>query len=265
MATYQQYFGRFTLDGDHDQFRLTVAGPVHFNLTLTRGDYFISGYAAEAVAQFCEHMQAVIRAADPMWAAATVIYTAATGLIRINFDGVLTDITWTDAGLQSMLGFSGVQTGGNNYVASFHPRYVWRPSRPLAEYPGDLTAWWGRESTTIVRRSPTGVTVSNPGPSLLYGGRYVYRQLTTHEAIESSGSNWRALETFWADVIDRGQAIRCYPDRTLNTVDDIRLAIARGNEEGSIGSFYDEIAKRRISRWNGRWDATLNLWRCIEP
>jgi hypothetical protein len=266
MTTYQQYFGQFTLDTDHNDIKLWLPGPADRDVVLTVGDYYLAGYTGEATPQLLEHLQAQIRAADVTLAAAEVSYSQSTGLVTIDFRaGVDIDISWTDAGLQSMLGFTGVQTGAASYTGTFHPRYIWRPSRPLAEFPGDLETWWGKRSTTIVRRSPGGVTVSNPGPAILYGGQYVYRQLTQHEAIASDDSHWRALETFWTDVFDKGQPIRCYPDRTLNTVADIHAAIAHGGEEGSLGSFYEAVAQRRHARWNGRWDVTLDLWRYVSP
>jgi hypothetical protein len=248
--TLQQYLGEFYVGTTLDSF--SIGG---YAVTLTHGYYYLCGWTSEGTAQFLEHMQAQIRAiSGTPYPSATCTYSQSTGLVTIATGGAAATITWTDTALQALLGFTGTQSGAASYTGTNQPRYVWRPSDGLTEYPTDLSRWWGEESTTIGVRAPTGATHSVEG-ELLYRGKYRYTLLTEADTIITSTSVWQPFQQFWEDVIHKGRGIRCYPDRTLNTSTDVKAARYCGERVGK----FEEWAERYLESYNGLWNLTLEL------
>lgn len=250
--TLQEYLGRFYVGTDRDSF--SIGGNA---VTLTNGYYYLSGYTSEATAQLCEHMQAQIRAlGGSPYPSATVTRSQSTGLITIATGGAAATITWTDSALQTLLGFTGTQSGSASYTSTYQPRFCWRPSDGLTEYPTDLSRWWGEESKTIGTRAPSGATYSVAAANLLYAGKYKYTLLPEAESIIVTGTSvWEPFQQFWEDVIHAGQPIRCYPDRTLNTSSDVKTARYCGERVGK----FEDWAKRYLESYNGLWNITLEL------
>ncbi len=260
---YQQYFGRFAITNASKDFTLErKTAPVHgpAAAALTTGYYYIHGWTGEATDQLCEHMQAVIRAwqGGGHFPAATVTYAHATGKVTIDFGGVDGDLVWTDTALRDLLGFTGDCTGADSYEADNQARYVWRPTLTLTDYPGDRSTWWAPDSTSIEHVSEDGSTYGCKG-SLLYAGGFEYQLLPETDVIICSDTTaYESLEQFWLDVVHEAQPIRCYPDRTLNTSGDVKVAKWAGGEGGAVGSWQD-YRERQRPNWNGQWTVQLPL------
>ncbi len=258
--TLQIYVGRFTLPDTAVDF--TINDGTAYPVSLTVAARYAYGYTGESDVQFLEHVQAVIRAADAAFGAATVTFDVATGLVTINF-GTVTSVAWTDTDLRDLLGYTADLSGSSAYHATNQLRYIWRPSSGLSRYPGDLTQWWETTSTTKVIRSKTGETYTVKG-SLTYGGEYAYDKLPKNDVVKSSSTTWQALETFWTDVVHQGQPFRCYPDRTLNSSTSFYPAIwAVDDEEEGLDSFR-EYADRSVDEYNGLWGVDFELWKFVE-
>ena len=269
----QQYFGRFPITNASKDFTLErVTAPAHGPVAaaLTTGYYYLHGWTGEAIIdggptdQLIEHMQAVIRAWEggARFPAAAVTYDDATGKVTIDYGGVDGDLVWTDTALRDLLGFAGDLTGADAYEADNQARYVWRPAYTLTDYPGDRTAWWAPDSTSISRRADDGTTFGLKG-EVLYGGDFEYQLLPETDVIICADTvAYESLEQFWLDVVHEAQPIRCYPDRTLNAEADIRIAEWAGGDEGVIGSWM-EYRERQESNYNGDWSVRLPLWKSI--
>ena len=265
MTTLQQYLGRFTATTSHVNFSLNDGGGAD-PVVLTTGEYFMAGYTGEPTEQFIEHMQTQIRAISGYGvgeaAECTISYSGGNGLISIDFNGQNVDITWTDTELQDILGYTGSQTGAAFYTATYQPRYVWRPSRALVYFPGDLTKWFEPRSTSKVILSKDGTTYTTEG-NLLYSGSYAYENLTKAEVITDSTTQYESLEYFFEDCIHAVKRVRCYPDRTLNTASDYveGYIVPPGDTQSErleIGSFA-QFRNRHIQTYNGLWDAQLGV------
>lgn len=260
MTTYQQYLGQITIDSTCDQ--LAIDGNP---IVLTSGDYYVSGYSGESTAQLCEHIEDEIQALGGGYATATVAYSASTGLITFTFSGS-TAITWTDSALQTLLGFTGTQSGSSSYVATNTPKGVWRPSRAAVTYPGDLTVLWKPRSTTIAYRSVDGTLFITQG-NFIYEAIIEYEHLAKTEVINDSTVVWGSLEKFFEYVAHRGKLIRIYPDRTLNASDSYHTGLfvppgSVGEENIMLGSF-DEYRERFSQSYNGTWNVRLGFWKNV--
>tara|TARA_Y100000310_G_scaffold342921_1_gene448247 strand:- start:40 stop:807 length:768 start_codon:yes stop_codon:yes gene_type:complete len=254
MSTFQRYLGQFAITNSNKDF--TVGG---FAGELTTGDYYMSG-AGDT--QLAEHMQAVIRALDGggTYPTATVTQSLTTGQITISLD-VTATIAWTDAALGTLLGFEGTQSGAALYTGDFQARYCWFPNLALSSYPGNLSDWWSRTSTTRGHRAPLGQTYTRKG-NLLYDGRYEYQHLPPAQVWKEGSAWWKSFESFFEDVIHEGQPFRCFPDRSLNTATDYKTAIWAPEEAQPIGSM-TEVANRNITNYNGFWRVNMPLWKHV--
>lgn len=258
MTTYQQYLGSFAADA----LSFSAAGEA---LTTTAGTYYIAGYTAEATAQFAEHLQAVIRAAVGVdLSLSTVNYSAGhigIALLDALSAPVVGDLVWTDAELGLLLGFTGSQTGQSEYEATYSPRYVWRPSVPVKNN-ASLSQWWTPRSNTRVTRGPLGHTFGAAG-SLLYEADVEYLMIPEAECrIGDSATGYNQLERFFKDVAHAAQPIRCYRDRTLNTLANIETAMWAPTGDSGLGS-WGELSARFDDRWEGRWSVRLRLWKHV--
>jgi len=255
----QQYLGKLRIGSASKDFAIGASA-----CSLTVGDYYLTGYTAEATAQLCEHMQAVIRAIGATQDASTVVYNATTGRVTITLETAAA-LTWTDAALGALLGYTSAAYGaGTTFTAEAAPRYVWRPTEGLARYPVHLSTWWGSRSTTVVQRSPNGSIATVEG-AFLYDGEFGYDLLTSAEVMTTPGTTvWESLEQFWLDVIGRGKPIRCYPDRTLSAVGNVFEAIALPRGDEGLGSFVD-YAARHFESYDGLWNVSLRFGKYIAP
>jgi hypothetical protein len=253
MATLQEYHGRFAIGSDRDS--LSFDGTA---LTLTSGRYYICGYTGETPHQLCEHMEEKLQTVH---ASATCRYDRATGRVTITTGAGSVTITWTDAGLGSLLGFAGNLSGASSYTAPNQPRYVWRPGEGLSEYPLDPTLWWGSSSSTRSIRAPDGTTSTVVSPAMLYAGTYGYSLLSGSEVFTSSTTVWESLQCFWEDVAAAGMRIRIFPDRTSYASSaDCTHAIWKMEKE--ITDFVT-YAKRHFQQMNSLWNVSFELQKAI--
>lgn len=231
MSYYQQYFGRFYADQDFINF--SIGGHA---ITLTQGWYYTTQYSGEGTQQFCQMMQAAIRA-EGTYPNALVTYSMSTGKITITSnDGGSTTLVFTDAALAMLLGFSGDRGVEALHVANYSPRYSWRPSLPISKTPGDVIYWWDSLSTTTLDRSSDGSVGSVIGNNL-YEGSYGYDILPQADCVvPSTGTINQDFQSFWLDVIAKGQPIRVYPDRTDETKIKTGFFGIAGEEVGSLSS-----------------------------
>jgi len=268
MSTLQHYIGTLTIDGDNSDFSIDTnpsTGP--FAVSLDAADYFVFGYTGEAAVdggstdQLLEHIEAKIRDADAAFAAATVSYDQATGLVSVDFATAATcqwdDLGGTDANLRDLLGFTGNLTGASAYTGDNQVRGTWRPSLGMTSYPGDLTSLWGKRSTTRIGVSSDGTAFSSAG-TLLYDGIYGYQLLPEAEIITIASTTWESLEQFWEDCLHTGKPVRVYPDRTLNAADSYHAALM-SNTDGKVGGFHDAMVGRWRENYNGFWSVEFML------
>jgi hypothetical protein len=259
---YQWYLGRFAI-ADGVSFALEpTAGALSghtYTVPLTGRKYYLFGYTGESQ-QLAEQMQIGIRTiGGSPFPAATVTVSSTTGKMTIDTQyGSACTVHWTNASsLQTSLGF-GTCTGASSYTAASVARYQWRPSEPLATYScGDPLRWWNRHSRTIAFISPEG-SISTTVRGALYDGEYSYELLPKADVVISEGvSGWEPLEQFFGDVVDAGEPIRCYPDRTLSDSAHVYEAQWVGPEEG-IGGF-DTFRFTSVDTWDALWNIKFKL------
>jgi len=268
----QRFFGRFVIGADSRDFTLTDSdNSVPYAVQLTAGEYYLESYSGEGTNQLVEHVQAQIRALGVKGAVdygnATATYNATTDLVTIDLatlPAASVDITWTDADLKTLLGFTGAQTGADTYTAAQSPRYVWSPSKPPSEYPLDLAQFWAPRSTTRVGRSKNGASYSTKG-TVLYDAILRYELLGDSEVVTpSTGSINDDLQAFWDAVVHEGQPIRIYVDRTTSSAANTKTGIWVTDDEGEpLGSFLQTVG-RHIRAYNGLWDVDVRLEKFVE-
>lgn len=246
---YQEYFGRFYLTSSAPDFAWAST-----NVTATAGYYFLRGYTGET--QLLEHLQAVTRTAK---SSSTLTFSYTNGRVVLADSGTFT-VTWVNTTLRDNLGFTGNLSGANSYTATNAPRYVWRPTRPLSEWPGDLLDWWEPESTSKTLRANDGTTSAVVG-TLIYDGYYSYQLLAKAEVITDSASTvWESFQQFWKDCIATPKQIRVFPDRTAVSSADYETGIIKGPDD-TIGKLADFV--QRSSSWDGLWDVSFTMWKKV--
>ena len=256
MTTLQQYLGRFYIGVNRNAFSIGASV-----LTIPAGWYYLCGYSGESAPQLCETMQAQIRSIGAGQSEAVVAFNTNIGRVGI-FLETAAALTFDDSELGALLGYSESAYGSAyTFVSEAQPRYVWRPTEGLVDYPGDLATWWSKSSTTLGIRAPAGTTYTVKG-NLLYDGAFSYELLPLADVISTSATEHVSFEQFWVDVIHEGQPIRCYHDRTLATAASIATGICLGGgEEDGMGSF-TKWARRHVSTWDGLWsiDFAMAKW-----
>lgn len=253
---FQMWLGRFAIGSDRVDFTVNDGGGAQA-VALTEGDYFMAGITAET--QFLEHFQAQTRALGGNFATMTAVLSVSTGLITLDFDGTDTTIVWTDVALQTMLGFSGSQTGASSYVATNTARYVWLPSFGMSDYPGNAQNIWLPRSTSISGVTPNGTTFGVEGNEL-NSARIEYEALDESEVIKpSTGTIFKDLETYFLDVAHKTQRMRVVVDKTSYTAaTDYVTAMWGAPRGGTLGSLTDSVG-RNVSNFQGLWDITIPL------
>lgn len=215
MSVLQRYLGKFPITGSEQDFSINDGGGADA-VQLTAGDYFLHGFTGEGTDQLLEHMQAQIRAVGAPYGSATVTISAA-GIVTIDFatGGTNIAITWTDSALQTLLGFTGTQSGAESYTATNQARYIWHPSLSYADFPGadDYTGIVLPTSTTKISISKDGSTVATEGHELNQGG-YAYEMLPKEDVVTDASTVWESFQKFWSDVIHKGRRVRMFHDRT---------------------------------------------------
>lgn len=255
MSQRQQYVGRFTLPSTATQFNIKNANGVNINCVINTGTLFITG-ATEAVG-LDARIQAAIRAQATGHSTANVTYSGSTGRVTIGLNHN-SNIYFGHAPLANILGFDQEVNAAdtNAHVGTRQPRYIWRPTRGVAEAPLDINTWWGPRSTSKLTRSVDGSVVTVQG-NLVYDGRYSYRNLPQADITSKAGdTDWhRPLERFWEDVVHAGKEIRVYPERTGTAYETGFWASETdmGDEAADIGAFRDQVG-RRIDSFDGLWD-----------
>lgn len=251
---YQELLGRFYLGGTLNNFSVEDTGGGGAQaVTLTAGYYYMHGYTGEGTANLIEHMQAQVRALGGVWATAAFSRSLSTGYVTLNCPGTTTVTwTWTDAALQTALGFTGAQSGAKTYTGTQVPRYCWHPSRALTDYPGNATKIWQPKSTTVVGRSSGAV--SGAVGSVLYNTLLTWSHLAEAEILEpASGTIGGDLESFFEDVAHEAQPIRIVVDRSsYASTSDYVTAMWGEEDKDEIGAF-EEYRERHVRRYQGRW------------
>lgn len=266
MTVYQELLGRFYVGSTLNNLSVTdTAGGGARAVTLTAGWYYIAGYTGEATNQFCEHVQAQIRALGGVWADATVSYSHSTGIVTIAAPSTTTlTITWTDAGLQTALGFTGTQSGAKTYTGTQTPRWVWRPSMPITTYPGNATAIWQPRSTSVVGRAPGGTTRGSVGPAKLYDAVLTWELLEEDEVLcPAGGTVGGDLESFWLDVVDETAPIRVVVDTaSYAATTDYVTAVWGSDADETVGGFED-YRGRELDSYQGLWNVRVPLMKSV--
>lgn len=254
---YQEFLGRFPVGSTLDSFSIGTNA-----ITLTAGNYYVNGYTGESTAQLLEHMQAKIRAATGGYANATVTRSQTTGLVTMATGGGAAAITWTDTALQTLLGFTGTQGSATSHVATYHPRYVWRPTDPPMDVDTTPEEMFAPVSTAKVYRAQDGSMCSVDGVTVLQDcRRLAYQCLPQNDAIRNvAGPTYRSLEEFWEDIIARGRPMRVYPDRSVNANSACFTTAVYGAEQP--GAFVDTVGKAQGS-YLGYWRVDLPLWKVV--
>jgi hypothetical protein len=254
-SVYQEFLGRFPIGASTDSFSIGTNA-----ITLTAGNYYLNGYTGEATAQLCEHMQAAIRAATGGYANATVVRSTSTGLVSIATGGGTADITWTDSALQTLLGFTGTQTGHTGYTATRTPRYVWRPTDPPMDVDTTPEEMFSPVASCKVYRSQDGSMCAVDGVTVLQDcRRLAYQALPQNDVIRTvAGPTYTSLQEFWEDVIARGRPMRVYPDRSVNANSACFTTAVYGAEQP--GAFVDTVGKA-VGSYLGYWRVDLPLWK----
>jgi hypothetical protein len=264
MTIYQQYLGQFSLTTLMDNFSLDDGGGADA-VTLDTGDYFISGYETETADQLLEHMQVKVRALGAPYTTADFSRSAATGLVTLTFGtGGTVAITWTDAALKTLLGFTGTQSGADEYTATNQAQYCWSPSLSPSQYPGDLPTLWLPDSTSMLSVAPDGKLVGSEGNEL-FSAAIIYDLLDREEVISDSSTVHESFQEFWNDVIHKVMPVRVYPDKTLNTEDDFvtgRIvppqADLMGEDAIRIGHL-EKYCKRVQPGFQGLWQVGFRM------
>ena len=248
-VTYQEYHGRFAIGSSSNNFSVGANA-----VTLTSSYYYIAKYTGESTSQLCETMQAAIRAVSGTVSPnANVTYSMATGRITIALDSAQT-ITWTDAALQTILGFTGAQSGSATYTATYQPRYTWRPSRGLSSYPLTLERLWDPQATSRFTRAKDGAVHSVAGHTI-YAAELEYQALPAGDVVVGAVQNYQSFEQFYLDVISAGQPMRVYPDRS-NAALQYGAVWGDDNPE-SVAS----ASRRTVREYSGYYDVRLPLWK----
>lgn len=249
------FLGRFYLGGTLDTFTIDDGGGAQ-TVTLTNGYRYVTGYTGEGTNQLCEDFTAKVQALGGNYHAATATFSTMTGKITLDFGGHNMAIVWTDGDLQTLMGFSGTQSGAANYVATNKARYTWIPSRAMTDYPTNATNIWNPVSTTVGLRSGNGTTTTLAG-DLLNETQIDFTFLTEAETITpATGTVYADYQQFWTDVFHAGEMVRFYPDKTLAASTSFKTAVWGGEE---VGSFRD-MADRYTSKFNGLWNVTVPMW-----
>jgi hypothetical protein len=248
----QEYLGQIQITNSTKDFVLNGGGSGDIAVALTPGTYYIEGYTGEG-GQLIEHLQAVIRAANggATWPAAEVVRAAAGG-ISIDFDSVTTSVTFTDSALGTLLGFVGNLSPSNN----------------LVELPVDLDTFWGIRSSSMISISRDGSTYGMEG-NLLYDGVYRYEALPSTDVIDTSGSVWKTLESFWEAVVHEVRPIRVIKSSGTYAAagDYVTALMLPGDAESdgeaiTIGDFRQYVG-RTVDSYNGLWDVDFKLAKYI--
>lgn len=256
----QQFLGRFYLGDDAKDLSIGATA-----IQLTTGYYYTAGYATEATAQLCEHLQATIRAIGATQDASTVLYSGTTGLVTITLETAAT-LTFTDSALATILGFTSSSYASNTtFTAERQPRYVWRPTRSAWDYPNNLSAptFWNERPQSIVGRTDDGTTWS-VGKTALYDGYVVYRCLTAAEVkTPTTGTVYADLRQFFHDVVSESpQPIRFYPDRTVNTSTDYLTFMWAAPEDDKVND-WASYAKRHAREYLTLWDVEIPMMKAV--
>ena len=252
---YQEFLGRFPIGATTDSFSIGTNA-----ITLTAGNYYCNGYTGESTEQLCEHMQARIRAATGGYTSATVTRSQTTGLVTIATGGAAAAITWTDTALQTLLGFRGTQSSATSHTATYHPRYVWRPTDPPMEADTTPEELFSPVATSKVYRAQDGSMCSVDGVTVLQDcRRLAYQSLPQGDVIRNvAAPTYCSLQEFWEDVIARGRPMRVYPDRSVNANAACFTTAVYGAEQP--GAFVDTVGKTSAP-YLGYWRVDLPLWK----
>ena len=258
----QQLLGRFSIGADRADFAFDDLVGNSRTATLTSGKYFIAGYTSESAEQLVEHIQTNMQA-ETGFGAATCTYDAGTGLVTFEFAVNPTTLTFTDAALGTLLGFTGVQSGAAQYVGTTQARHVWRPQEQITRYSLLRATGYEPVSSSVVTVAPDGTSYSTAGSTRYEAVDEPLLWNTLPEAdgpTPTSGTIYLDFEQFFKDVVGAGEQIRYYHDRSNNTATDYVtiLAVASEGPGKPIGRLSSFMA-RTDEAFDGLWDVTLPI------
>lgn len=267
-AQYQLYAGKFTLASDETQFNV-LSSPASKNCTINTGDYYLFGYDTETTEQLVEHIQNTIRD-QAGHANAIVTVDPVARRVDMGFTNTV-NVYFDDLSVANILGFESQLDAGwinsaQHYRGDKQPRYLWGPTRGLAETPLHINTVWDQRSTTKITRAPSGKVSSVQG-NLLYDGFFRYVRLPSADVISTPGEsdNWRPLEQFWADVVHKGKTIRMYYSRDASNSpasENYKTGTwcSDISYEGAmdVGGFAEQVG-RNLTQWDSLWDVEFAL------
>ncbi len=256
---YQEYVGKITIDSSNQNFTLGADA-----VTIPAGDYYTRGYSGESDDQLVEEIDAQLKNINANYSAT---YSTTTGLITFDYNGASKAITWDDADLQTILGFTGTQSSATSHTTTNSPKGIWRPSRSFSNLPTTTSAGslLGLNSNTRYDIASDGSVYTTEG-IFRYHGTYKYDVLSSSEVLDSSG-NWSDWNTFYNmlySVIHRGMPCRVFPDRSQNTSTSFKqVKILPPNagigSSGTVGEFRKWV-ERFVEEWNGVWSVEFSMW-----
>lgn len=259
MAT-QTYLGRFVIDADSKDLTVDdgVTGAIAVSLDI--GKYFMAGATGET--QLVEHMQAQIRLANAAFdPEVSVTFDYTTGKVSFTFSGAQAlnfTVVFTDTNLRTLLGYTAdfSSGGGATQTAGNEAKYVWRPNRSFSTHPVERGRLLESESTTTINVAKDGTTTSAVGSLLKRADPLSYMMLAEARIIvPSTGTVNRELETFFDDVVHKGEHVRIFPDDTATATANFTPVVIV-DDSGEVGSFSD-FSRRHIRNYNGLWDVDI--------
>ncbi|MEE9366929.1 MAG: hypothetical protein V3W44_09605 [Dehalococcoidales bacterium] len=259
-----QYFGRFEITSANQDFSFND-GSAHA-MVIPTGFYYTAGYTSESTNQLVEAVNAQLETISAAygcnWDDVNGDGTRDdTGTNRITLDftgaGSNVSVTFTDAGVAALLGFSGnITATAKNYTGTQTPRHTWQPTLAPSHYAGVASKFWIPEFTAKVQRSKDGTTHTIPGNTLYFGGHRF--SLLPEADVQVAATVYRDLEQFFLDVVGNAQPIRILPDRTSYTSTSYVTGYAAGRDAGEVGGL-DDYRSRWSESFDGLWDVDLEF------
>ena len=257
MATLTQWLGQFRLATSTDALLMDDSATAAENISVVANAYFIEGYTSESPSWgLLEHLNALCDATTN-YQAADWTYEPTTGLINVSF-AAETIVTWGDTGLRDLLGYTGDLSGASDYTATNEPRYCWRPDQPVSDVTAHGNNILSPSSMTSVQRSPDGTVVTVKGVALLEDAEVTYNKVAAARVrIPGSGTSVnKEFQQFFRDVIHEGEAIRLYPDRTLESSADF-VTVYVGTDDGEVIGHWDDYCGRNPPHLDVYWDVRI--------
>ena len=220
-------------------------------LTLAAGTYYTAGVAGESNA-LIDEVQTQIRTIANQ-SNMMVNYYPSNGAVVVTLNTAAAINIGTTAA--AALGYSSTTLAS----ASVHggdriPQHVWRPTRGLSDHPVAANVFWSPRSSTVVGRTVDGTSWSREGQTLS-DAEVSFDKLPEADVMEpDSGTIGRDLQSFFEDVVMKGQLVRWLPRRESNELH--HEALIGSEDAAEIGSWSD-YQSRHVKHWFALFDVDL--------